>query len=505
MRYAIVSDIHANLAAWQTVVADIADLKADKIICLGDVLGYGPAPVEVLESVYRVVHVTLLGNHDAAICGKLDAATFSPRAKATVLSHQEQLSESGMAWLKTLPLEFAFPGFRCTHGEFSEPNAFRYIVEPEDAMPSWKATREQLLFVGHSHLPAIYVIGASGTPHFVAPCDFELEEGKRYLINPGSVGYPRVGEYRSSYCVYDDITKSILFRQLHFDSEGYRKALRAAGLGDDVWLQERENLYNLPSLREGLSFAKPLPAEPHAHAAAEPVQISPPKPTRKKHLLLLIALAFFALLAAAVSTFRAGRAAQPVLAVEVPPFDLPSRNAYPLQPPDKNLLPVFPLSIDPDGRLQDWRYAFEDRTRQTFSTGLRDGAITLCIRNAGRFKAQLESPLINLAGTQLRALRLSGQTRKSDAFAGSVFYQLVTYSTQPDGSQLEVATYGFEVRDTKHKLTTPGAALSRKIQLTKPVTHVRFRVEADFDGTLELEQPTLTSPASDTLLAKKKR
>ncbi|MEI7903096.1 MAG: metallophosphoesterase, partial [bacterium] len=105
MRYAIVSDIHANLAAWKTVLKDIADMRADKIICLGDVSGYGPQPVDVLESVYRVVNVTLLGNHDAAICGKLDPNTFSPRAKTAVLRHREQLSGVGMAWLKTLPLE----------------------------------------------------------------------------------------------------------------------------------------------------------------------------------------------------------------------------------------------------------------------------------------------------------------------------------------------------------------------------------------------------------------
>lgn len=502
MRYAIVSDIHANLAAWQTVLADIADMRADKIICLGDVLGYGPKPVEVLESVYRVVHVTLMGNHDAAVCGKLDPDTFSPRAKAAVCRHREQLSETGMAWIATLPFEFAVPGFRCAHGDFSDPGAFRYIIGADDALPSWKATHEQLLFVGHSHLPGIYVIGTSGKPHFVEPCDFELEEGKRYIINPGSVGYPRVGDCRSSYCVYDDRTKSILFRQLPFDSEGYRKALQEAGLGEDGWLQERENLHSLPSLRERLSFSKPVPAAAHVQDVCEHVRVNP-APPRKRRLLFLFSLAACSACAAGIAAFLASRTLAPsALAVTVPSFDLPSINAYPLMP-GKNLLPGLPDSLNPGGRMEGWRYAFEDRNRQVFTTGLRNGAITLCIRHTGPCKAQLESPLINLAGTQLSALRLRGQIRKSDAFSGTVFYQLVTYAPRPDDTLAQGATYSYEVRNTtQRKSPTPAAALSRKIDLSKRATHVRFRVEADFDGTLELEQPTLTA-AADTSLPKK--
>jgi predicted phosphodiesterase len=505
MRYAIVSDIHANLAAWQTVLADIADMRADKIICLGDVLGYGPKPVEVLESVYRVVQVTLMGNHDAAVCGKLNPDTFSPRAKAAVSRHREQLSEAGMAWLTTLPFEFSTSDFRCAHGDFSDPGAFRYIIGADDALPSWKATREQLLFVGHSHLPGIYVIGASGKPHFVEPCDFELEEGKRYIINPGSVGYPRVGDCRSSYCVYDDRTKSILFRQLPFDGAGYCQALREAGLGEDHWLQERASLRSLPSLRERLSFSKPGPKAAHVQEVYEHAGVNPAARSRPRPLSLLLLLGFAACAAGAagLSVFFAGRTlSSPALAVTVPAFDLPSVNAYPLSP-GKNLLPILPDALSPDGRMESWRYAFEDRTRQSFATGLRDGAITLCIRNAGPCKAQLESPLINLAGTQLSALRLRGQIRKSDAFSGTVFYQLATYTSLPDGTLEQVAVTSLEVRSSKRKASANEAALNRKIELGKRVTHVRFRVEAEFDGTLELGQPTLAAAGDDAAAAKK--
>jgi predicted phosphodiesterase len=514
MRYAIVSDLHANLAAWQTVLTDLADLKADQIICLGDVVGYGPNPVEVLESVYRMVNVTLMGNHDAAVCGRLSTDTFSPRAAAAAARHRDLLSASALRWLAQLPLTHEGPGFRCAHSEFSNPAVFHYITAAEDAIPSWQATPEQLLFIGHTHQPSIYVIGESGEPHFVNPYDFELEAGKRYLINPGSVGYPRTGDRRSSYCIYDDATRSILFRQLPFDSAGYRLAMHGAGLDDDPWIQQKEKQQQLPALREAPDFRKaktggqkssnvqkPRTGNQRPAARGRKPEGKEPEPGtksgRRKNLALLTLLAG-TVLAAGVTVFRAGRAAEPrALAVEVPPFDLPPLAAYPLTPPDKNLLPPLPPALNPDGRLEGWRYAFEDRGRQRFSTGLRDGATTLCINNASRCKAQLESPLIELAGSDLRAVRLYGRLRKPALFSGTVFYQLVTYTTGPDGAPAQRGAQPFEMRTSKRKLSPPGAERDVGIKLGRQVTYLRFRIEADFEGVLEIEQPRLTADTKE--------
>ncbi|MDD4101938.1 MAG: metallophosphoesterase family protein, partial [Kiritimatiellae bacterium] len=165
MRYAIVSDIHANMAAWRNVLTDIADLRTDKIICLGDILGYGPDSVEVLESVYQLVDVTLQGNHDAAICRRMATESFSGLAADAVSQNRDKLAPAALQWLSALPLTHDEPDFKCAHGDFSDPPAFRYIIEPSEALPSWQATAEQLLFVGHSHVPGIFVIGGSGTPH----------------------------------------------------------------------------------------------------------------------------------------------------------------------------------------------------------------------------------------------------------------------------------------------------------------------------------------------------
>lgn len=491
MRYAIISDIHANLPALKTVLADIADMKVDKIVCLGDVVGYGPDPVGVLETIYHVVHATLMGNHDAAVCGKLDPDAFSPRAQAAVLRHREQISSRGLDWLGKLPLVLKAHGFQCAHGDFSEPAAFRYIIEPEEAVASWKSTHDQLLFVGHSHLPGIYVIGPSGVPHFVNACDFTLEEGKRYIVNPGSVGYPRVGDCRSSYCLFDDDAKTINYRSVPFDCAGYRKALREAGFEDDPWIEVKETERHLPTLRARLSFAKPLTADQQARGVRKHSSLRTER--LRKHLFFAVVFSLFALGAAGLALFRAERAAtQTPLAVSVPDYDIPSLNAYPLVPADKNLLPAFPAIASAGERLEGWRYAFEDRNRQAFETGLREGAISLRFTHKGPGKLRLESPLINLAGTRLRALRLRGRVRRSEGFSGAAFFQLVTYATLPDQSQEPRTTVSYEVREGKSK-EGGLCSLNRKIELPKNTTHVRFRVEADFDGTMELEPPSLTA------------
>ncbi|HRR33859.1 MAG TPA: metallophosphoesterase family protein [Kiritimatiellia bacterium] len=506
MRIAIVSDLHANLTAWKTVLADLADLKAEQIICLGDVVGYGPHPVEVLESVYSVVNVTLMGNHDAAVCGRLSTENFSPRAATAVARHRELLTATALEWLARLPLTYEGDGFRCVHSEFSEPEAFRYVVAPEDALPSWRATPEQLLFVGHSHLPGIYVIGESGVPHFVEPFDFELEEGKRYLINPGSVGYPRVGNRRSSYCIYDDAARAILFRQLPFDTATYLAAMHGTGLDDDPWVQQKAAQQHVPTLRDAPKFGKiqPRTAAPSDQRtdvtpAAGAARASSPSPRRRGRLFALVTLIAGAVLIFGLVAFRAGRAnSPPPLAISVPSYDPPALAAFPLAPPDKNLLPPLPPTLDENGRLGSWRYSFEDRSRQTFSTGLRDGKTTLRIINTSACKAQVESPLINLAGTGLRKIRLRGRIRKPDPFSGTVFYQVVLYTTTPDDKLSQVAIKPFEMRTARRKLSTPGAERDVAIDLGRQITHLRFRIEADFKGTLEIEQPSLIADLKES-------
>ena len=287
MRYAIISDIHANAAALRTVLVDAQDMHVDRIVCLGDVLGYGPDPVQALETVYSRVHVCLAGNHDDAVCGRCSAEDFNDFAAAAVERQRKALTSQALKWLKSLPYTCAMSGFACAHGDFSAPEEFNYILESDDALPSWDVRSEQLLFVGHTHQPGIFVIGGSGMSHRLEPADFVLEDGKRYIVNVGSVGYPRSGLCRSFYCIYDDASRTVRFRSLPFDLEGYREKMGGKGLDEAPWVAARAKERAVPRVRDRAKFGKGISVKAGIGTAAT-VAVPPPP---KRRLLLPIVLA----------------------------------------------------------------------------------------------------------------------------------------------------------------------------------------------------------------------
>lgn len=236
MRYAIVSDIHANSQAWKAVLADCRAERVDRILCLGDMIGYGPDPNEVLDSVFDSIEAAILGNHDAAAIGMIDADVFNNSARRALDRTRSILHKRHTLILNTLPFTLQGKDFRCTHGDFAHPEEFNYIFNAADAHLNWSACLEQLLFVGHTHTPCIFVIGESRSTYQIPAQDFVLEAGKRYIVNPGSVGFPRNADLRASYCIYDDETRSVLFRRVPFDLEVFRNAVVAAGMQPaDFW------------------------------------------------------------------------------------------------------------------------------------------------------------------------------------------------------------------------------------------------------------------------------
>ncbi|MBR4652917.1 MAG: metallophosphoesterase family protein [Kiritimatiellae bacterium] len=300
MRYAIISDIHANAAALRTVLVDAQDMKADRVVCLGDVLGYGPDPVQALETVYSRVHVCLAGNHDDAVCGRCSTEDFNEFAASAVVRQRKALTSEALAWLGRLPYVSAMDGFACAHGDFTDPEAFNYILDPEDALPSFEARAEQLMFVGHTHQPGIFVIGESGVPHRLEPADFVVEDGKRYIVNVGSVGYPRSGLCRSFYCIYDDVSRAVFFRSLPFDLEGYREKMGGKGLDEAPWVVARARERAVPQVRGGAKFGKAVKVKTGA------VQVPPPPDPPRRHALPVVLAAALALAAGAALAIRFG-------------------------------------------------------------------------------------------------------------------------------------------------------------------------------------------------------
>lgn len=218
MIYAILSDIHANESAFRHVLADAKAKGAERLVCLGDVVGYGPLPEETANLVRSACTTVIAGNHDDAVTGRLDAKDFINLAGDAVRRHREVLSKKNLEWLGRLDHTYAGDGFIAAHGDFTDPKQFFYINDEDDAMANFQANDAQLMFVGHTHVPQLFLTGESGKVYKMDPTDFALEDGKRYIVNPGSVGYPREnnGVCQSSYVLYDSELREVTFHTLPF-------------------------------------------------------------------------------------------------------------------------------------------------------------------------------------------------------------------------------------------------------------------------------------------------
>jgi len=218
VKYAVISDVHANPEALRRVLDDARRCGAEKVVCLGDVVGYGPGPAEAVALVRESAALAIAGNHDDAVSGRGDSSAFIGLAADAAERHRDALSADARAWLGSLPYTCELQGAVATHGDITDPKSFAYIEDESDAAANFEATDAQLVFVGHTHVPTIFLTGRSGTVYKTEPQDFELEDGKRYIVNPGSVGYPREadGKCMSSYVLYDSDAHTVRFRFLPF-------------------------------------------------------------------------------------------------------------------------------------------------------------------------------------------------------------------------------------------------------------------------------------------------
>lgn len=218
MIYAVISDIHANETALRKVLEDAGAQGAGCIICLGDVVGYGPSPAETIALLKESNATAVFGNHDAAVLGRGGEDDFIDLARDAVSRHREALSQKDRDFLSGLPYVMTFAEAVAAHGDFTEPERFFYIENEQDARANFDAVDFRLAFVGHTHVPGVFLTGCSGAVYKIEPQDFTLEDEKRYIVNPGSVGYPRErdGKCFSSYVLYDSEERSVSFRFLPF-------------------------------------------------------------------------------------------------------------------------------------------------------------------------------------------------------------------------------------------------------------------------------------------------
>lgn len=267
MRYAIFSDVHANLRAWEQVLEDIRGQEADVLVCLGDVVGYGPKPEEVLHGVREVTGNFVMGNHDAAAAGAMDYSIFNDQARHSIEWTIEALSDESRAFLGEVPLAIEDGEILFVHAEISEPGRFAYIDCEESAKENFAGSSHFITFIGHTHHPNLYQLGAGGEIVELPDRDQRLDPSNRYIVNVGSVGEPRNPEdLRGVYVIYDSETREVEFRKVSFDIDAYRHDLEGTSLEVKPFFlqcydyQAAESRASAPDASQALAMEAPAAA-----------------------------------------------------------------------------------------------------------------------------------------------------------------------------------------------------------------------------------------------------
>ena len=239
MRLLILSDLHANLTAFEAALA-AATGRWDSVVCLGDVVGYGPDPVEVSQKLQTLTQEVIRGNHDKAVAGIMSSEDFNPVAKMAVDWTREVLSKELLQWLAALP-----PGPRKSEGVVLIHGAFQdedeYVFTPAQALEGLLDSSTTLSFFGHTHHQGgfsyhesdieVLSLRPRSSESFSA---LHVEAGYKYLLNPGSIGQPRDGDPRAAFAIADFDHNVVEFWRVPYDIPAVQERMRDASLPDPL-------------------------------------------------------------------------------------------------------------------------------------------------------------------------------------------------------------------------------------------------------------------------------
>ncbi|MCX7045121.1 MAG: metallophosphoesterase family protein [Candidatus Sumerlaeota bacterium] len=223
-RLAIISDIHGNLSALQATFEAIAQDGAQAIYCCGDIVGYGPFPNECCDLIRERGIPTIAGNHDHAALGLTSLASFNEIAREAAYWTMNQLTEENRRFLLQLPMTLETPDFLLVHSSPDDPPAWNYVLTLGDARMSFEKFRQVICFIGHSHQPFIISLEKGVLTHHKT-MSVQIEPGRRFLVNVGSVGQPRDQNNRCSYALYDRAKKTIELKRCLYDIQATQAAI----------------------------------------------------------------------------------------------------------------------------------------------------------------------------------------------------------------------------------------------------------------------------------------
>ena len=235
MRYLVVSDVHANIDALEAVLEASPPSAWDRLLVLGDLVGYGAEPNAVIDRLRELNPLAAIrGNHDKAACGLEDGSNFNHIARIAATWTAETLTDANRRYLRELPSgpKRVGPGIEICHGApFDEDY---YIFDSDDGQRALDAASEPLCLFGHTHLPVVFMRDAATLDGFVpagtGDITLRIEPGIGYLVNAGAVGQPRDGDPRAAYAIYDDAGPSLQLRRVPYAVDQAQRRIIKAGL-----------------------------------------------------------------------------------------------------------------------------------------------------------------------------------------------------------------------------------------------------------------------------------
>lgn len=228
MRYAILSDIHANLEALEAVLADAHAQSCSEFVCLGDVVGYNANPSECVARIQKLNCPVVKGNHDEQASIAMTTEAFNELAEEAIDWTRQHLSAEDKAWLTDLRLTRQVGDFTIVHATLDTPGQWGYVFNDLDALASFTFQHTPLCLFGHTHWPTAFV--RDDSVRRIPTGQILLATGKKYFINPGSIGQPRDRDWRAAYCIYDTERQMVEQRRVKYDLETAQRKIRKAGL-----------------------------------------------------------------------------------------------------------------------------------------------------------------------------------------------------------------------------------------------------------------------------------
>ncbi|HEV3393247.1 MAG TPA: metallophosphoesterase family protein [Chthoniobacterales bacterium] len=228
MRFAIFSDIHANLEAFEAVLADARDNKCTDFVCLGDVVGYNANPHECVERLREMDCPIVKGNHDEQASLLESSRDFNEMAEAAIQWTRDHLTEEDKEWLRGLKLQRQVRDFSIVHATLDTPEQWGYVFNNLDAAASFTYQDTTVCFFGHTHVPMGFIRDEGVQRQRIDK--LQIDTAKKYFINVGSVGQPRDGDWHAAYCIYHIESNIVEQRRVKYDLETAQKKIIDAGL-----------------------------------------------------------------------------------------------------------------------------------------------------------------------------------------------------------------------------------------------------------------------------------